>query len=54
MTPALYTKMQLLRAVRHNLDIHSATFLAETISDDNGDQQQQQQQTESAPSSTDY
>jgi len=44
-----YTKLQFLRAMSHNLDIHSATFLVETISDDNGGQQQQ---TESVPSST--
>jgi len=50
-----YTKLQFLREISHcRLDIHSATFLAETTSDENGvnGDHQQQQQTESTASSS--
>ena len=49
-----YTKLQFLREISHcRLDIHSATFLAETTSVENGiNGDQQQQQTESTSSSS--
>ena len=47
------TKLQFLHAVSpisHSLGVNSATFRAETTSDDNGVNGDQQQQTESTPS----